>query len=87
MPKCVTCGKYLHPDWSVIVDESNGACKCTFCYTGKSELTVMDENGRPEYVLTKEKAIENYKRYIKDLKDDEKIQKVMMKGQENPFAM
>lgn len=85
MPKCVQCQNYFHPDWSVIVDEANGACKCTFCYTGKTELTIEESDGKPSYKVTKGDAILNYKIYIQDLKESEKIQKAMMKGQPNPF--
>ena len=87
MPKCVKCEKYFHPDMSVVVDEVTNACKCVFCYTDKDEIMVENEDGSPSYKVTKAEAIENYRRYIKDLKDSDKVQKVMMKGQENPFKM
>lgn len=87
MPKCVQCHQYLHPDWSVVIDETNNACKCAFCYTGKKEITVESDDGTPDYTVTKNEAVENYRRYIHDLRHSEKIQNAMMKGQQNPFKM
>lgn len=85
MPKCVKCDKFFHPDFSVVIDEETNACKCVFCYTDKPSITVENEDGTEPYTVTKVQAEENYRRYIKDLKESEKIQKVLMKGQENPF--
>lgn len=77
MPKCVTCDQYFHPDFSVIVDESTNACKCAFCYTEKTELTVEETDGKPSYKVTKAEAIEDYRVYIAKLKDDEKVSKIL----------
>ncbi|KFZ26571.1 MAG: hypothetical protein KQ78_01207 [Candidatus Izimaplasma bacterium HR2] len=85
-PRCVKCENFFHPDWCVVIDETTNACKCVFCYTEKNEITIESEDGSPEYKVTKTQAAENYKRYVQDLKESEKIQKIMMKGQENPFA-
>ena len=87
MPKCVTCDKVFHPDMCVEVDEFSKACKCVFCYTGKNEITVEDEDGKPQYTVSRVQAIENYDRYLKQLSENEKVRKIMMKGQDNPFNM
>ena len=86
MPRCCNCDKFFHPDWCVVVNEDDNVCKCVFCHTGKDKVTLTDEDGKPDYKITKFQAIENYKRYIQDLKESKKIQKIMMKGQENPFG-
>lgn len=84
MPKCVTCDKMFHPDYSVIVDESNGACKCVFCYTGKDKVTIEDAaDGKPDSVVTRREASEKYQEYLTRLSQDEKIRKAMHKGGKN----
>ena len=87
MPKCVKCHEFLHPDFCVIVDHTNNACKCVWCYTEKKEIMVEHDDGTPDYPVKKKEAIQNYKIYIQDLKDSEKIQGAMMKKQQNPFKM
>lgn len=77
MPKCVTCDKFFHPDFSVIVDEDTNACKCVFCYTEKSEVTIEEVDGKPSYTISKAEASERYRVYINKLKDDEKVSKVL----------
>ena len=78
MPKCVKCDKYFHPDYCVVVNEEDKACKCVFCYTEKKTVTVEDkETGQTDKVLTKTEAEDAYKRYIQDLRYDEKILEVL----------
>jgi len=84
-PRCCKCEKYFHPDMSVVVNETTNTCKCVFCYTEKTEITIEEEDGKNSYRVTKTEAEENYKRYIQDLKESGLLQKVMMKGQSNPF--
>ena len=89
MPKCVTCDKYFHPDFSVLLkpDTEDKACKCVFCYTGKSEVTVADaEDGKPDYKINKAQAIENYRIYVAKLKDDPKVSKVLTGNELGKFA-
>ncbi len=85
MPKCVRCEKFFHPDMCVVVDEVTNACKCVFCYTEKQEVMIENEDGSPAYKVSREEAIENYKRYVQDLKESPDIQKTLAKGQQNPF--
>lgn len=87
MPKCCVCDVVVHPDMCVEVDEFSKACKCVWCYTDKKEITIEDESGKPQYTITKAQAAENYRVYLKKLSESEKIQKIMMKGQENPFKI
>lgn len=87
MPKCVRCDKFFHPDMCVVVDDVTNACKCVFCYVDKQEIMVENEDGSPDYKVTKGEAIENYKRYVQDLKDSPDIQNALAKKQQNPFKM
>jgi len=79
MPKCVTCDKYFHPDFSVLLKPGteDKACKCVFCYTGKTEIHIENEDGSPSYSVNKKQAIENYRIYVKKLKDDPKVAAVL----------
>jgi hypothetical protein len=85
MPKCVTCDKFFHPDMSVIVNEADKACKCVFCYTGKQEITIEEDDGKPSYNVTKGEAIENYRIYINKLKNDPKVAKVLTGNKKSKF--
>ena len=89
MPKCVTCDKYLHPDFSVLLkpDTEDKACKCVFCYTGKSEVTVSGADGKPDYTIGKREAIENYRIYVAKLKDDPKVSKVLTGNEKSKFSI
>ena len=89
MPKCVTCDKFFHPDMSVLMrpDTEDKACKCVFCYTGKSEVTVEESNGKPSYKVTKVEAIENYRIYVAKLKDDPKVSKVLTGNEKSKFMI
>ena len=90
MPKCVTCDKFFHPDMSVLLEpdnEANKDCKCVFCYTGKSEITIEEETGRPAYKVTKREAIENYRVYVAKLKDDPKVAKVLTGNELSKFSI
>jgi hypothetical protein len=89
MPKCVSCDKFFHPDMSVLMrpGTEDKACKCVFCYTGKSEITVEEENGKPSYKVTKNQAIENYRIYVAKLKDDPKVSKVLTGNAKSKFEI
>jgi hypothetical protein len=58
-------------------DTDDKACKCVFCYIGKTEITVEESDGKPSYKVSKKEAIEDYRIYIAKLKDDEKVSKVL----------
>lgn len=81
MPKCVAtnCQKYFHPDFCVQMEPGvdGSPCKCVWCYTGKTEITVSDDDGKPLYTVTKKEAEDNYKRYIQDLKESDKVAKIL----------
>ena len=69
-------------------ETENKACKCVFCYTGKSEVTVANkEDGRPDYKVTKRQAIENYRIYVAKLKDDPKVSKVLTGNEKSKFEI
>ena len=88
MPKCVTCDKYFHPDFSVLLkpDTEDKACKCVFCYTEKNEVTIAEEDGKPSYTVTRAQAIENYRIYVNKLKNDPKVAKVLTGNELGKFA-
>lgn len=75
MPKCVKCEQYLHPDFCVEVPESDPVvCRCVFCHTEKKTITIEDEETSVvERVVTKKQAVDEYKRYIQDLRYSEKV--------------
>ena len=77
-PRCVKCDKFFHPDFSVVVDDETNACKCVFCYTEKNEVTITDEeSGRPSYNVTKDQAEKNYRRYINELKQSDRVANIL----------
>lgn len=88
-PKCCTCDKYFHPDFSVLMEPNtdNKTCKCVFCYTEKSKVTISGEDGKPDYTVTKQQAIENYRVYIAKLKDDPKVAKVLTSNKKDNFSI
>lgn len=89
MPKCVTCDKFFHPDFSVMMEPDNeqSPCKCVFCYTGKPEVTIAEDDGKPSYTVTKAEAIENYRVYINKLKNDPKVAKVLTGNEVSKFKI
>ena len=88
MPKCVQCDKFYHPDFSVLMrpNTEDKACKCVFCYIGKSEITIEEsEDGKPAYRVTKAEAVEDYRIYIAKLKEDEKVAKILTGNPKSKF--
>jgi len=65
----------------------NKACKCVFCYTGKPEITIEEESGKPSYKVTKAEAIENYRVYVAKLKNDPKVAKVLTGNEVSKFSI
>lgn len=76
MPKCQTCTKFLGPNYCIIVNESTDEKQCVFCYLGKNEITVEDDNGN-QRKITKEETMRKYQEYLKELYYSEKVQKVV----------
>ena len=89
MPKCVKCEKFYHPDFSVLLkpDTEDKACKCVFCYTEKNEVTVAGTDGKPDYTVNRQDAIENYRIYVAKLKDDPKVAKVLTGNELSKFSI
>ena len=78
MPKCVKCDKYFHPDFCVVVNEEDKACKCVFCYTEKKAITVEDEKtGRVDKKVTKVQAEDEYRRYVQDLRYSDGVAEIL----------
>ena len=74
MPKCVKCDKFFHPDFCVLVPNDDKACKCVFCHIEKKVVTIEDEEtGKPVKTVTKKEAVEEYRRYVHDLRYSDKI--------------
>lgn len=86
-PRCIKCDQYLHPDYCVEVPDSEPVvCRCVFCHTEKKEITVEDETTKvAEKTITKKQAVDEYKRYVHDLRYDDKILDVLAgKGTARP---
>jgi len=80
MPRCQTCTNFFPPKLTIVVDEALGDHQCMFCKADKDYLTIVDEKTGKEEVLTKSHAIEEYKKYIKELYKSEKVQNVINPG-------
>jgi hypothetical protein len=83
MSFCAKCEKMYHPDFCVIVDEQTNATFCVWCYTGKDEVIIEGESGEIVDRVSKKEAQENYARYLKDLKDNPKIRRILY---QNPMS-
>lgn len=80
MPQCVTCRKFLGPNYCIIVNENTDEKQCVFCYTGKDEITLEDDSGG-ERKITKQEAMKKYQDYLKKMYHSEKVQNLV-----NPAA-
>lgn len=75
MARCTSCGWYYHPDFCLMVDDD--VFKCVWCYSGKKEITIKDETTGEEKKFTKEQATRQYLEYLRRLKDQPEIQRII----------
>jgi len=80
MPKCIKCGARLHPDFCLLINEHVEKCQCVFCYTGKNEVTIQDENGNDIRKVSKQEAINKYAEYINELCEKRNIKSIIETG-------
>lgn len=80
MPKCVTCGTLLGPNFCIIVNESTDERQCVFCHLGKDEITVESDKTGESRKIKKHEAAENYRIYLKKLYESEKVQEIINPG-------
>lgn len=78
MSVCVKCNQFHHPDYCVVIDEENNACKCVWCYLDKNEITIEDtETGRLIKKLTKKEANKEYMEYLRKVSDNPNIRQIL----------
>lgn len=73
MPQCVTCNKFLGPNYCIIVNENTDEKQCVFCHLEKDEITIEDNSGS-ERKITKQEAMNKYQEYLKKMYHSEKVQ-------------
>ncbi len=83
MPKCVVCDEFL-PPFLCEKTSDDLAHKCLFCKIEKKEIK-YEKDGKLEK-LTKAYAVNEYKRYITELVNNNKTIKEIVKGikEDNP---
>jgi hypothetical protein len=81
MPKCERCLKFFHPDW-MLQEEFRGDIikSCLFCKLDKQILTVEDEDGKIQEMVTKEQASVNYLKYLDELAKKPRIAEILTKA-------
>ena len=60
MSKCVRCGNLFHPDFCLIIDESDNSTECVFCHLNKNTVTIKRDEGEGEKEVTKDEASNKY---------------------------
>lgn len=77
MGQCKTCNNFFPPKLMIVVDEGLNHQQCVFCKAGKEYITIVDEKTGKEEVITKSYVIDEYKKYISELRNSEKIKNVI----------
>jgi len=83
MPKCAVCREIYPSTYVFTVGEDvtgETEYKCEFCETMKTELIEYGVNS--ERKVTKKQVIEEYRKYLHDLKNDNAKVKQMLTGEE-----
>lgn len=84
MPKCAVCTNTYPSTYVFTVGENivtgETEYKCEFCETMKDELIEYGVNTQRK--VTKQQVINEYKKYLYDLKDDNSKLKQLLDGEE-----
>ena len=83
MPKCIKCNDFFHPDYCIDVlpdDEKDTAKVCVFCKINKDKVTIEEENGEFVCEVKKTDAVNQYKKYVGELKESRKIAHLLKTG-------
>lgn len=77
MPKCANCAGFYPPDLTESVGKDD--YRCLFCKLGKDEIEVKRPD-KPTYKYTKKQAQDDYKRFLKEIKSNKNIAKILAGG-------
>ena len=79
MPKCIKCSKFYHPDFCIETEIRNDLItNCLFCYLNKDKLTIENEDGSIDRIVTKKESERDYKIYLKKLMENKKIKNLII---------
>ena len=81
MGKCVQCEDMFPPHFMVDMEENmvDPPQKCAYCYLDKKEVTMVNDETGVEEVVSKKKAVKEYKIILKKLYESKNIQEVQKK--------
>lgn len=80
MSLCVKCNNYFHPDFCIETNiRGDNVIICLFCKLDKKSLTIEDKDGKMIEILSKDDAIERYRRYLNELVTRPNISKIISK--------
>ncbi|MFW6007944.1 MAG: hypothetical protein ACOCP8_01655 [archaeon] len=82
MGQCVTCNKFLGPNYCITVNEDTDEKQCVFCYLEKDEITVEDDNGNQKK-LKKEEAVKKYREFLNKIKRSDRVQNILKDNNES----
>lgn len=90
MPKCIKCKKFFHPDFCVDVEspfikKEEEVKMCVFCHLNLKEVTAQFPDGDKK--ISKQQAINEYKRYIDHLSKNRKIDHLIKTGTKSKIIM
>lgn len=74
MPQCNLCNKFFFPTLM-----SKKKPVCTFCDLEKDELTIVDDETKQERILTKDVAVDEYRKFVNRLAAMDKEKKAAKK--------
>lgn len=79
MARCAKCFQYFPPNFMREIPESKeGDLQCIFCMVGKDELTYDTDKGKTG-TYTKKQCVEDYKIFLKKIKEKPKIARTLAK--------
>jgi hypothetical protein len=76
VPLCNKCREMLPP--TIMFATENGEQICAFCKTGKSVITLEDDEGHSKQ-FTKQEAVGKYREFTKNIANKPNIQKLLIK--------
>ena len=76
--KCVICNQFFPPGLTVTTKDKK-AVMCQFCIEGKDKIALPDDSRQGGVrVCTKKEIVEDYKKYIKQIKDNPNVKKMVV---------